>query len=330
MYVRGLLSLTRYQFLFVAKTPLSLPSFYGQTLRGGLSTVLRRLVCVTHLSTCPPCLLKHQCVYPLLFEPFVPPQHSNTQRFARMPVPLMFRIPFNADPLLNGAQELPPYRLQPGDRFVFETTVLDRVKGYLPYLVYAFIELGKQGLGRGRGKCQLESVHVCTLDGMIPVYTAEDALLHTMDRSLTSDDIIDVFRLPDLHRLRIHFVTPTRLDLDSDLVYPIEFIHLIRALIQRLSALTACYTDTPLEIDATVLLDEARRVRLVDNCTRWLDLKRYSTRQKTKLGMGGVIGYATYEAADFTPFVPLLALAEWLHVGKLTTMGLGEIEVMRA
>jgi hypothetical protein len=38
--------------------------------------------------------------------------------------------------------------------------------------------------------------------------------------------------------------------------------------------------------------------------------------------MGGVVGSATY-IGELAPFLPLLALGQWVHVGKATVFGNG-------
>jgi len=55
-----------------------------------------------------------------------------------------------------------------------------------------------------------------------------------------------------------------------------------------------------------------------------LDLQRYSARQRRQLELFGVSGYFTLPEGP-GPLWPLLAAAAWLHVGKGTVMGLGQM-----
>ncbi len=43
---------------------------------------------------------------------------------------------------------------------------------------------------------------------------------------------------------------------------------------------------------------------------------------------GGLLGSISYEG-DLAPFMPYLALGEWLHVGGKTSFGLGRYRIMR-
>lgn len=47
---------------------------------------------------------------------------------------------------------------KPGEGITFGLTLVGRAIDYLPYFIYTFNELGKTGLGKGRGKFELKAV----------------------------------------------------------------------------------------------------------------------------------------------------------------------------
>jgi len=57
------------------------------------------------------------------------------------------------------------------------------------------------------------------------------------------------------------------------------------------------------------------------------DLTRFSNRQKTKMKIGGILGYIEYEQIDKNS-LELLQLGEIIGVGKQTVFGLGEIKIL--
>jgi hypothetical protein len=59
-----------------------------------------------------------------------------------------------------------------------------------------------------------------------------------------------------------------------------------------------------------------------------LDLVRYSARQEAEIEMRGVCGRLALPEGP-GPLAPLIAALEWLHVGKGTVMGLGQIQSER-
>jgi hypothetical protein len=87
------------------------------------------------------------------------------------------------------------------------------------------------------------------------------------------------------------------------------------------------YERTEPPWDGKVLVENARKVEMTDGEQVWLDMQRFSRRQQERLKVGGVIGWAEFKGEDLSPFLPLLKLMEWVHVGKLGTMGLGQIVV---
>jgi len=42
---------------------------------------------------------------------------------------------------------------------------------------------------------------------------------------------------------------------------------------------------------------------------------------------GGLLGTITY-AGDLEPFIPYLALGEWIHIGGKTSFGLGKYNIV--
>ncbi len=328
---RGALTLSRYRFTLKATHACSLPSYVGTALRGGLGHVLRRLVCATHLPACEACFLRHTCAFPILFQPFAPLDHPARGRYSRMPPPYVLRVPFDPGPFL-AAGRLSPVSLAPGEMLQFGMIVLGDANRFLPYYVYALMQLAAKGLA-GRDNTFV-LWHVSALDGTreVPIYDHSRGDNVLMPPPSTQLHHLVRARPPlDTRAIRVRFRTPLRLDLDGDLVYPVPFYHLVRGVVQRWQALEACYGTICHDIsreDLLSLLDRAPTVRIAADNTRWLDLERYSTRQRTRLRFGGAVGDIVYEAPDtFAPFTPLLAFAELLHVGKLTGFGFGALEV---
>lgn len=56
-------------------------------------------------------------------------------------------------------------------------------------------------------------------------------------------------------------------------------------------------------------------------------MERYSNRLQEKMDFSGLMGEIEF-AGDITPFVPWLSAAEVLHIGRNTTFGMGQVEVL--
>lgn len=319
------LPVTFYRFTLVAETSATLPAFPGPTLRGALGHTLRRLVCATRMPACAPCPFRFTCAYPLLFEPYAPPDQPESARYIRLPTPFTLEIPLDL-PAIPNRGEPPPRSLAPGEPLVFGLTLLGGAREHMPYYVHAIMEMARAGLGGPHQGFRLARAEIMAADRPIVLYEeGEGFLRHPLPPPvrLTLGELAT-------RRIAVHFRTPARLELQDDLIYPIEFHHLIRALLQRLRALDVGYglldgIELPSDLVAA-----AQAIRRVEDGTRWLDLRRYSTRQKTAMRIGGAVGTVIYESPegfDFRPFTLLLALGEIFHVGKLTSMGFGRMEV---
>ncbi len=101
---------------------------------------------------------------------------------------------------------------------------------------------------------------------------------------------------------------------------------LIRNLLRRLSSLAYFHHGWELDLDFTGLIERAAGVRLVEDNTRWVNWERYSSRQDSKMNLGGVVGTVVYEG-DLDEFIPLLRLGELVHVGKGAVFGMGKYEM---
>ncbi len=99
---------------------------------------------------------------------------------------------------------------------------------------------------------------------------------------------------------------------------------LIRAALRRISSLESAYGQGEPALDYTGLVAEAEMVETLEESVRWEEVPRYSTPQRTKMMIGGVVGRVVYRGA-LGPFLPLLAYCETIHLGKQTVFGLGRI-----
>ena len=80
------------------------------------------------------------CIYARVFESRPPSRHF-VRKYSAAPRPFILCPPLTKKTYY-----------QPGDTLNFELTLIGESTDYLPYFIYAFIELGKRGIGREKGK----------------------------------------------------------------------------------------------------------------------------------------------------------------------------------
>ena len=300
-----------FEVVLRAEDHLRLPAYKGSVLRGAFGATLKRLVCVMPHRNCDICLLRQQCVYAVDFETRVNRAGSEKPAFA--PHPFVLWPP--AETRLDYA---------PGEELVFGLVLIGRAVDHLPYFIYTLEEMGKAGIGRGRGACRVEQVHALGPDGArTPVYDGTAKQLVTGWRVATGADLDGEGDAPSVS---LDFLTPTRLRVKDDLVIDLDFEALIRALLRRVSALCEHHCGGRLDLDYDGLVRRAREVRAVRRDLRWHDWERYSARQKTTMKMGGFMGRIVFEG-EMGEFYPLLRAGERLHVGKGTAFGLGMYKI---
>lgn len=320
--------LSLYRFSLRATDELSLPEYWGSTLRGGFGHVFRRIACPARSGE--GCPIPYQCPYHLIFETSPPPEAQALRNLDEIPRPFVIAPPSpvtaRGEPALSPVER--PSRTTggrhpPGAELSFGLSLIGRAIDFLPYFVVAFRELGLDGLGRGRGRFCLRQIDgIDVLSGEAhPVYRDEDHLVRSLDRRVSLAACRARARQCN-GRLTVRFLTPTRLKHNGQLAERPEFHVLFRALLRRLSSLALFHCDVRLDVDYRGLIAEAEQVKLTSNNTEWHDWQRYSSRQGQRMDFGGLIGEASYEG-EFSAFLPYLLFGQWTHVGKNATFGLG-------
>jgi hypothetical protein len=311
------LRLAVFRFDLEALTPLVLPAYKGSTLRGGFGYQFKKIACAQpFLESCAPCLLRHTCIYPFLFEASPPPGAEVLRKNDDLPQP------FVIEPPLDRRTAIPA-----GDRLAFNVVLMGRAIDYLPYFILAFRDLGPVGLGSRDAHYRLRQVSGLEVPSgeTRPVYDGRDLVTDNLARraEFGAAQIQQRANALSGERLTVRFLTPTRLKHEGQFARRPDFHILIRALLRRISTLAYFYCGAHWELDFKRVIAAAETVQTTQHAVEWVDVERFSTRQQEHVKLGGVVGEMTY-AGDLAPFRALLALGEWTHVGKGTVFGNGQ------
>lgn len=260
-------------------------------------------------------------MYPYVFETPVP-QHAGIMS-AQTQAPR----PYILEPPLETRQHY-----EPGEELCFGLVLIGRAVSYLPYFICAFEELGRLGIGRGKGTFELVQVRRRAVGSADPV---GEVLYRPGQREMAQPgpgqgwgELVPL--PPRTKTLHLRFLTPTRLVRDGRLVMPRElsFGTLVRALMRRIGLLSYFHCGRRHEVSGwESFLGQAEAVTTQADNLHWHDWERYSNRQKARINMGGLMGELTYEG-DFTPFWPYLSLGKHIHIGKGGSFGLGWYDLL--
>lgn len=297
----------RYRFEFVAETPIRLPEYAGSTLRGVFGRALRRTACMTRQKECKPCPLYRSCPYPAIFEPPPPLDHA-LQKFTQIPAP------FVIEPPGWGACEYAP-----GDPLAFNLVLIGRTHAHLPLVIYAMQQAMAQGAGKGDGRARLLQVCLAADDGDIVIHQSETGQLQEHPFGILAGG---VGQAPE--SISLHIDTPLRLQHNGRPIRPAELTarDFLVSLLRRIALLSEFHAGQKLDLDFHHLSEQATRVR-AEGSLAWRDWTRFSSRQQQEMVLGGCVGEWTLNG-NLAPFMSLLRLGQWLHVGKNATFGLGK------
>lgn len=319
------LCIARYTFHLRVEQEMPLPRYKGGVLRGAFGSTLRRLACARPGGgECDDCLLRERCPYAYLFRTPVPQDAEVLRTYSEVSPPFVLEPPLDRRPL---------YR--PGEELGFDLVLIGQGIPYLPYFLAVFQELAGRGLGPRRARFALEqvqSVHPLK-DEQITIYQGREGQILGHDLSVSYDDLRDHVAMwstdsaENSSRVLARFLTPTRLKYQGNYVRQPEFHVLVRRMLGRISSLAYFHAGERWEIDFPGLIAQAQKIKIAQRRTRWVDWKRYSTRQKSRMTLGGFVGEVIYEGEGLPSFYPLLLLGSLVHVGKACTFGHGWYEV---
>jgi len=311
------LTFTHLRFQARARTAIRLGQFQGaERLRDALAQVMLRAVCPEtrraekpspeHAVVCPACWL-----------------------LAAQTDPGAARRVYS----LAGPQ--PPLdTLAPNQPFQFTITLFGEGFRFLPYFVLAASAMGDVGVGPGRGRFEIVSIHAVN-----PLTGESGAILSEGEKVVRPRSLPIVWKdaeaaaraFPGEADVRVRFLSPTRLIDSESLVKAPDFGILFRRLLERVDELAKQHNGgerRPAE-EVSELYALADQARLIEQSTQWIELWGPSGRTGRSTPMGGFIGLAVYRSKHWDRLLPWLLLGQGTQVGKMTAKGNGVFQVER-
>jgi hypothetical protein len=146
---------------------LLLPAYKGSALRGGFGQVFRRIACLGADRGFGECLLRERCPYHYIFE--TPPPAGSV---------VLDKVPTAPQPFVLEPSLETKRVYEPGEELTFHLVLIGKALDFLPYFIYTFDELGRIGLGRGKGKYTLDAVAWLDATGAaVPIYDGSRKVL---------------------------------------------------------------------------------------------------------------------------------------------------------
>jgi len=303
------LPIARYELRFRAEEPYSFRGFTGSAWRGIFGHALKRTVCITRHEHCPECMLYRSCVYPYIFDTPLPVGSEKLRTVQTIPHPFLLEVPW----AIPENSEIP-----------IRLTLIGHANRYVVYAIHALEQGACNGVRHSPPLIlrQILQEERLGTNVWLPIKNRAGVLTPLPTHQ------IDLPQMPA--KVRIVFETPLRLRCQDRYLTPdrFSFVEFFRNLLGRLSLLKYFHSDEPLTVDFAGLISAASLINFTQMALRWRDWQRYSSRQKQKLQMGGLMGSADLDlTAAVAPFWPYLWIGQFIHAGKGTSMGLGKFRL---
>lgn len=284
-----LINVIKVRYLLKVESPeIRVGLFYGTRLRGALGYFLKKISCKQKQSSCGQCMLKTFCVYQRFYE----------------------------DAGIRPWRLIPPssgtYRF--GDTLTFEIVFFDDFGLHIPFVTLAIKEMGLKGIGKDNtDRYELVEAHAQSLSKVeLPIY-------HEGELNYNHQDFSSAFLENESEgnekQITVFFKTPLRLKNENHLVTSLDERIFWEACLDRIKSLGSSIGAEYSSFDLT----------LVAAKSKWLEHKRYSTRQKSNMQLGGVVGEITLEG-DVKKYKKIFSLIEMTGLGKATTFWFGHVE----
>ncbi len=304
-YLHPNLAIHRYEVTIKALTPFVIPHFPGSMLRGAFGVALKRVVCLNKNRSCESCLLQKGCVYQFLFE-----TQTDIAEIKNPPHPMMLY------PLSLGGK-----KMRQGSIYQFGFTLFGQANEYLPYIIYALMQMGKLGMGKGRGKFEIKEIKkYVSFKRKRIIFSQKTQRLLSPSTCLNSTDILQTNEIA--HAILLKTITPLRFKIKGRLTDKISLKDILIAIIRRFKTLTQLYGQGKVFLVKELNLEPMLSKIQVKTNFKWQDFTRFSKRQNAHLQIGGAMGEMEI-SGDVSDIFPILHLGEYIHIGKNTAFGLG-------
>jgi hypothetical protein len=243
--------LARFRLQLRARDRLFLPAYKGSALRGGFGQVFRRIACLGTGRGFGECLLGERCPYHYIFETPPPAGSMVLDKVPTAPQPFVLEPPLETKRIY-----------EPGEELIFHLVLIGKAFDYLPYFIYVFDELGRVGLGRGKGTYTLESIAWLDETGTpVSVYDGSRKVLTDSFHALSPLSGSEAFS--PLSPLSVSFLTPTRLKYENHLMADCEFHVFFRSLVRRIALLDYFHCGGEFPPERREFVEQAREIETV-------------------------------------------------------------------
>lgn len=307
------LPLYYFEIKYEIKEDMELPPFNkGNIFRGAFGESLREMFCHDKNIKCLECKSDNECVYKSIFSPGLPEDSIKLSKMTDIPRGFIFHYPLDTKTIYKK-----------GEKLIFFMSLTGKIIEYLHYIILVLNKIGLNGIGRRRAGMELESVFQLNPFNEIKetIFENKDKLIKPKNVYFNINSINDF----DLNNISIKFLTPTRIVEKSSVVSLPDFSAFIKRLRDRYFALNLFYNPEYKEVEFNhkEFGTTSENIKTMQCNTRFIFQSRKArTQNYNEQDISGFVGTARF-SGEITPFYKLLAIGQYIGVGKGTAFGFG-------
>ena len=305
-----MVTLIKLRLTFRALQDMNFPIFAGSALRGIFGKSLRRVSCLAKQESCDGCAVRQTCPYAFLFENGQQTSGKNNE------------IP---NPYVIEPMKLENKQIKQNEEFSFNCLIFGKAVEKLSYIVLAWVKVGNLGFTTQRTQARLIKIEQINEDGVVN-------LLYDFEQTHALQAYADTnYSLPkskEISKIRITLKTPLRIHHEGHPVVPAKFTaqDFLISLVHRQENMAKYFMpDYPVE-DFNILKKYIDAVKLSEADLHWFDWSRYSSRQKKRIALGGIMGNFVLQG-NMTVLYAYLKMGELFHLGKSCVLGMGKYTI---
>lgn len=233
---------------------------------------------------------------------------------------------------LGGAKQdiVNPYMIEPprpraiyhpGDELCFKLVLFGNAIRYSKDVVTTLAQVDSFGIGAERKTFELTDI--MHAEQWVPLWERGQLQLD----SIHSANISTHAARDHATWCSVHLLTPVRIRRGGVLVQNINFPTIIRGITRRIHTLTERYGGHFDMNAASEVIQLAGEVKELSSGLYLNQMHRYSNRKSESVDWSGMLGALTFEG-ELSPFTPWLNAARILHIGRNSTFGCGQIDVI--
>ncbi|RKX80188.1 MAG: hypothetical protein DRP87_00480 [Spirochaetes bacterium] len=272
--------------------------------RSVIGKELRKISCLFKNRNCSECSLKNTCAYSFIFETPVDKENRLLHGRNRAPHPFTLYSPVSAN--------------ETTDTIALNITMFGKSIEYFPYLYFSLKQAGEKGIFRDRVRLSVDSLLCGDSSILLEEEKIDTSVPPRVWRIEGSED-------RQVKKINIKLLSPLRLKYSGKYGTDFTCFDFLNAVERRARLLCGFFGEDQQDRNKPVFSTGNKQITERDLI--WHDYRYYSSRQKSRLKMGGTVGSFSLEGEFSSGELSLLKGAELFQVGKNSVFGFGKISI---